>query len=95
LTSDEPILITLTQRGYIKRVDVKSYRTSRGRRGVSGQAVKEEDEVLVILHAHTLETILFFSDRGKVYSERAKQIPDAKPTDRGVPAVNLLTMESG
>jgi DNA gyrase subunit A len=96
LTVDEPILITLTQRGYIKRVDVKSYRTARGgRRGVTGQAVKEEDEVLTILHARTLETILFFSDRGKVYSERAKQIPDAKPTDRGVPAVNLLTMESG
>ncbi len=96
LTVDEPILITITQRGYIKRVDVKSYRTARGgRRGVTGQAVKEEDEVLTILHARTLETILFFSDRGKVYSERAKQIPDAKPTDRGVPAVNLLTMESG
>lgn len=96
LTVDEPILITITQRGYIKRVDVKSYRTTRGgRRGVTGQAVKEEDEVLTILHARTLETILFFSDRGKVYSERAKQIPDAKPTDRGVPVVNLLTMESG
>ena len=96
LTVDEPILITLTAHGYIKRVDVKSYRLTRsGRRGVSGQAVKEEDEVLTILHARTLETILFFSDRGKVYSERAKQIPDAKPTDKGVPVVNLLTMEPG
>ncbi len=96
LTADEPILITLTERGYIKRVDVKSYRITRsGRRGVSGQAVKEEDEVMVMLHARTLDTILFFSDRGKVYSERAKQIPDAKPTDRGVPVVNLLSMESG
>ena len=96
LTVDEPILITLTAHGYIKRVDVKSYRLTRsGRRGISGQAVKEEDEVLTILHARTLETILFFSDRGKVYSERAKQIPDAKPTDKGVPVVNLLTMEPG
>ncbi len=96
LTVDEPILITLTAHGYIKRVDVKSYRLTRsGRRGVSGQAVKEEDEILTILHARTLETILFFSDRGKVYSERAKQIPDAKPTDKGVPVVNLLTMEPG
>lgn len=96
LTADEPIMITLTERGYIKRVDVKSYRITRsGRRGVSGQAVKEEDEVMVMLHARTLDTILFFSDRGKVYSERAKQIPDAKPTDRGVPVVNLLSMESG
>ncbi len=94
LTADEPILITLTAHGYIKRVDVKSYRLTRsGRRGVSGQAIKKEDEVLTILHARTLDTILFFSSRGKVYSERAKQIPDAKPTDKGVPVVNLLTME--
>jgi len=94
LTADEPILITLTAHGYIKRVDVKSYRLTRsGRRGVSGQAVKAEDEILTILHARTLDTILFFSSRGKVYSERAKQIPDAKPTDKGVPVVNLLTME--
>jgi DNA gyrase subunit A len=96
LVADEPILVSITERGYIKRVSTSVYRTQvRGRRGVSGQSVREEDEVLILIAARTLQTILFFSDKGKVYSEKAYQIPDANRTDRGIPIVNILGVESG
>jgi DNA gyrase subunit A len=96
LIPDESVLITFTQKGYIKRVAANLYHTQgRGGRGVSGQTVREEDEVILLLPAHTLHTILFFSDRGKVYSEKAYQIPDANRTDRGIPIVNVLSLEAG
>ncbi|MEN4098834.1 MAG: DNA gyrase subunit A, partial [Anaerolineaceae bacterium] len=93
LVADAPVLITITERGYIKRVSPSLYRTrSRGRRGVSGQTIRTEDEVMMIIPARTLHTILFFSDKGKVYSERAYQIPDASRTDKGIPIVNLISL---
>ncbi len=96
LVADESILISITQRGYIKRVSAGVYRTQmRGGRGVTGQAVKEEDEVLMLIPARTLNTMLFFSDKGKVYSEKAYQIPDAGRADRGIPLVNVLSVEPG
>lgn len=95
LVADEPILITLTARGYMKRVDSTAYRTqNRGGRGVSGQEVREEDEVVQMLASRTLETILFFTDKGKVFSEKAYQIPEAGRSDRGTPAINILAMEA-
>jgi DNA gyrase subunit A len=94
LVADAPILITFTQRGYIKRTSPSLYRTrSRGRKGVSGQTIRTEDEVLMIIPARTLHTILFFSDKGKVYSEKAYQIPDASRTDKGIPIVNVISLD--
>ena len=96
LVPDEAVLISITQRGYVKRSSVKTFRAqARGGRGVTGHTTKEEDEVLFIFPARTLDTILFFSDRGKVYSEKAYQIPDAERTGRGVPIVNILSLEAG
>ncbi len=96
LVADEDVLISFTQRGYIKRVGLNAYRTTaRGRRGVMGQTVREEDEVLMLTHARTLDTLLFFSDRGKVYSEKVYQIPDANRSDRGIPITNLLSLDQG
>ena len=96
LVADEPALITFTLRGYIKRVAANVYRTQgRGGRGVTGQAVREEDEVTLLLPARTLQSILFFSDRGKVYAEKVYQIPDANRTDRGIPLVNVLSLDAG
>jgi len=95
LVADEAVLITFTQKGYIKRVAANLYRTQgRGGRGVSGQTVREEDEVILMLPARTLHTVLFFSDKGKVYSEKAYQIPDANRTDRGIPIVNVLSLDA-
>lgn len=93
LVADEPVFISITERGYIKRVSVNVHRIrGRGRRGTSGQEIREEDEALIMLHARTLHTILFFSDRGKVYSERVFQVPDASRTDRGMPIVNVISI---
>jgi len=66
----------------------------RGRRGASGQTIRDEDEVMMMLHAHTLNTLLFFTDRGKVYSERVYQIPDANRTDRGIPMINIISLDA-
>jgi DNA gyrase subunit A len=96
LVSDEAVLISITEKGYIKRVSAKSFRAQgRGGRGVTGHAMKDEDEMLMLIPARTLDTILFFSDKGKVYSERAYQIPDALRTARGIPIVNVLTLYPG
>ncbi len=94
LVADEQVLIMITQRGYIKRVAARAFRTQmRGGRGVTGQNLKEEDETLMVIPARTLHTILFFSDKGKVYSEKVYQIPDAGRTDRGIPMVNVLSLD--
>ncbi len=96
LVTDESVLITFTRKGYIKRVAASLYRSQgRGGRGVSGQTVREEDEIEFLIPARTLYTVLFFSDRGKVYSERVYQIPDANRTDRGIPIVNVLSLDNG
>jgi DNA gyrase subunit A len=96
LVADEAVLITITEQGYIKRVSAKSFRAQgRGGRGVTGHSLKDEDEMLILIPARTLDTILFFSDRGKVYSERAFQIPDALRTARGIPIVNVLALYPG
>ena len=93
LVVDEAVLISITDRGYIKRVSAKTYRAQRrGGRGVKGHTTRDEDEVLMMLPARTLDTILFFSDKGKVYSEKTYQIPDAGRTARGIPIVNILTL---
>jgi len=95
LITDEAVLISITQRGYIKRVVAKAFRAQgRGGRGVTGHATRDEDEVIMLIPARTLDTLLFFSDRGKVYSEKAYQIPDADRTGRGIPVVNVLALEA-
>ncbi|MBU1662282.1 MAG: DNA gyrase subunit A [Chloroflexi bacterium] len=96
LVADEAVLISITDRGYIKRVFAKTYRAQRrGGRGVKGHTTRDEDEILMLIPARTLDTILFFSDRGKVYSEKTYQIPDAGRTARGIPIVNILSSDPG
>jgi DNA gyrase subunit A len=93
LVRDEEILISLTQQGYIKRVAAESYRAQiRGGRGVKGHETKEEDEVAILMPARTKETVLFFSDRGKVYSEKAYRIPEGSRTAKGSLIQNILAV---
>ncbi|MEW6179482.1 MAG: DNA gyrase subunit A [Chloroflexota bacterium] len=95
LVADESVLIMITQHGYIKRVAARAFRTqTRGGRGVTGQNLKEEDETLMVIPARTLHSVLFFSDKGKVYSEKVYQLPDAGRTDRGIPIVNVLSLDA-
>jgi DNA gyrase subunit A len=96
LVAEEDVLISITQKGYIKRVAAKSFRAqARGGRGVTGHTTRDEDEILIVFPARTLDTLLFFSDRGKVYSEKAYQIPDADRAGKGIPMVNVLALEPG
>ena len=94
LVHDEAVLISLTERGYIKRVAAAAFKLqSRGGRGVMGHTTKEEDEVVMLIPARSLDTMLFFSDKGKVYSEKVYQIPDADRAAKGIPLVNVLSLE--
>jgi len=96
LVQDEAVLITLTQRGYIKRTTAAVYKSQGiGGRGVTGHTTKDEDEVLFMLPGRTLQTVLFFSDKGKVYSEKVYQIPDADRTGKGISIYNVLALEPG
>lgn len=95
LVADEHVLINITQKGYIKRVAAKTFRTqSRGGRGVTGQNLKDEDEIMMVIPGRTLNTMLFFSDKGKVYSEKVYQLPDAGRTDRGISIQNVLALSA-
>jgi DNA gyrase subunit A len=96
LIADEQVLIVMTEKGYIKRVHTRAFRAQmRGGRGVTGQALKDDDEVMMIVPARTLHTVLFFTNRGKVYSQKVYQLPDAGRADRGVSILNLIALGAG
>ncbi len=90
---EERVLIPITQRGYIKRVPARAYRSQRrGGRGVIGMDTKEEDEIVHLISAGSLDTLLFFTDKGKVYQERVYQIPEASRTARGSLLLSVLAL---
>ncbi len=94
LIPNEPVLVILTRKGYIKRVPVDHFRAQgRGGKGVRGHTVKTDDEVALVLSARALDTALFFTDRGKVYAERVYRIPEAGRTGRGLPVVNVVALQ--
>jgi DNA gyrase subunit A len=96
LVAEEDVLVSLTERGYIKRVSAKTYsRQKRGGKGVAGAGTREEDVVEHLLLASTLDGLLYFTDGGKVYHEKAYQVPDAGRRARGLPLVNLVALERG
>ena len=94
LVQDEPVFVSITQRGYVKRVSDNTYKSQgRGGRGVMGQTMRGEDEVAFFVRCNTLGTLLFFSDKGKVYSERVYQVPDESRQGRGIPLVNIISLD--
>jgi DNA gyrase subunit A len=96
LIPDVRVLITLTSRGYIKRQPCDTYRTQRrGGRGVKGMVTREQDVVRHILTCGTMEDLLFFTDRGKVFQIKAHEVPEANRTAKGLPLVNLVSLEPG
>jgi DNA gyrase subunit A len=93
LVPREEVLIAITQRGYAKRVPATTYRTQlRGGRGVTGMTTREEDAVQFLFAVNSLDTILYFTDKGKVYSEKAYRVPDAGRTAKGIPIINLINL---
>lgn len=90
----EDIIITMSSRGYFKRVPVDTYRVQkRGGVGVIGLQTHNDDDVQKIVAASTHTDILFFTDFGKVYRLRGYQIPRGVRTSKGIPAINLIGIE--
>lgn len=95
MVPDESMLVTITSRGFIKCMPPHEFRAQRrGGKGVIGQGMRDEDEIEHLFSARSLQTILFFSDRGKVYSQKAYYIPAARRTDKGVALHNILPLAS-
>lgn len=89
------VLLTLTNKGYVKRLPDDTYRTQhRGGRGVSGLTMREEDDVQHIISCNTMDTLLFFTNQGRCYSLKAHEVPDASRTAKGTPIVNLLALQA-
>ena len=96
LIEEQDCAYTLTHFGYIKRQPTSVYRAQRrGGRGVSAMSTREEDFAKDIFTASTHDTILFFSDRGKVYKLKGYQIPETGRSAKGMNIINLLELESG
>ncbi len=96
LIKEEQTVIALTHFGYIKRMPIDTYRSQkRGGKGITGMTTREEDFVKQIFTASTHDTILFFSNKGKLYRLRGYEIPEAGRTARGTAIVNLLSLDSG
>ena len=96
LIADAPCILTLSHKGYIKRVPLDTYREqNRGGRGVTGAATKEEDFIETLFVAETHDTILFFTTLGRVYATRAFDIPEAGRTSPGKALVNVLDLREG
>ncbi len=93
LIQDEDVLVSITQRGYVKRTPVEAYRRQqRGGKGLIGMGTRDEDELEHLFAAGTLNSILFFSDRGKVYAEKAYHIPEYDRTAKGTSLMNILPL---
>ncbi len=93
LIEEEQVVITMTNAGYVKRLPVDTYRSQRrGGRGVTGVQTREEDVVSKIITTSTLQTLLFFTTKGKVYRIKAYQIPEASRIAKGMAVVNLLNL---
>ncbi|MBP5510682.1 MAG: DNA gyrase subunit A [Kiritimatiellae bacterium] len=96
LIPDAPCVITLSHRGYVKRVALSVYREQRrGGRGITGAATKEEDFLTTVFVAATHDTLLFFTNYGRLFAERAFEIPEASRTSFGKPIVNILRLQEG
>ena len=96
LIKEEQTVIALTHFGYIKRMPIDTYRSQkRGGKGITGIATREEDFVKEIFTASTHDTILFFSNKGKLYRLRGYEIPEAGRIAKGTAIVNLLRLDPG
>lgn len=92
----EDIVITLTNKGYIKRITTETYRTqNRGGVGIKGMTTNEEDFVESIISMTTHDYLLFFSNKGKVYRIKGYEVPLYGRQSKGLPIINLLSLDKG
>ena len=96
LIKEEQTIVALTHFGYIKRMPADTYKSQRrGGKGITGISTRAEDFVTQIFTASTHDTILFFSNKGKLYRLRGYEIPEAGRTAKGTAIVNLLSLDNG
>ena len=96
LIKEEQTVVALTHFGYIKRMPIDTYKNQRrGGKGITGIATREEDFVKQIFTASTHDTILFFTNKGKLYKLKGYEIPEAGRTAKGTAIVNLLRLDNG
>ena len=96
LIKEEQMVVALTHFGYIKRMPIDTYKSQRrGGKGITGISTREEDFVKQIFTTSTHDTVLFFSNKGKLYRLRGYEIPEAGRTAKGTAIVNLLSLDAG
>ncbi|HOQ75240.1 MAG TPA: DNA gyrase subunit A [Thermoclostridium sp.] len=96
LIKDEPVVVTLTRFGYIKRISSSAYKSQkRGGKGITGLTTREDDFVVDMFTTTTHKYLMFFTNKGRAYKLRAWQIPEAGRQARGTAIVNLLELEPG
>src|SRR5699024_1665476 len=94
LIPEENIVITLTHQGYIKRLPSSTYRTQkRGGRGIQGMGTNADDFVEHLVSTSTHDTVLFFTNKGKVYKVKGYEIPEFSRTAKGIPIINMIQIE--
>lgn len=95
LIENEEVAVTLTHFGYIKRMPIDTYKSqNRGGRGISALTTREEDFIKELITTHTHSRLLFFTNKGRVYTLNAYEIPEAKRQAKGTAIVNLLQLNS-
>ncbi len=96
LVADEPCVITLSNRGYVKRVPLTEYKEqNRGGRGIKGAQLKDEDFLRLVFVAETHDSLMFFTNTGRLFLKDAYEIPEAPRTSFGKPLVNFLNLQPG
>ena len=96
LIPDLQVLVTITDRGYVKRLPHDTYkRQNRGGRGIIGMITRDMDAVQHMITCNTLDNLLFLTNKGKVYQLKAHEMPDAARQAKGLPLVNLVSLEPG
>ena len=96
LIEDEEVVITLSDTGYLKAQQISLYRSQkRGGRGRTAARFKEEDRLFALCTARRLDNVFFFTSKGRVFGQKAHQIPLASRTSRGRPIINLLKLDEG
>ena len=94
LVAHQDVVVTLSTHGYVKRLPLDTYRAQRrGGRGITGMKTREDDAVRHLLVADTHDDLLFFTDRGRCFQIKTYELPDATRTARGIPVINLVSVD--
>src|SRR5437667_1849252 len=94
LIPNEEVVVTLTEKGYIKRLPSSTYRAKRRcGRGITGMATRDDDTVRHLLVSHSHDSLLFFTDRGRVFQLKVYELPDVSRTAKGEHIINLISIE--